>query len=61
VVVVVGATVDVLVRGVVVVAVSGSVVVVLPTWEMACSIVVMVVALGLGRWLPAGKKPTVIN
>jgi hypothetical protein len=65
VVVVVEATFDVVVVvaevGVVVVAVRGAVVVVLPAVEMDWSIVVIVVALGLGRLLPDGRKATVIN
>ncbi len=38
-----------------------SVVVVVPAVEMDCNIVVMVVALGLGRDVPAGTKPTVMS
>ena len=73
VVLVVGATVDVVadagvvvgapVTGTVVVEmVSGVVVVVVdPAWEMACNIVVMVVADGFGMLAPDGTNATVIN
>jgi hypothetical protein len=44
------------------VAVAGTVVVVVtPAVEMDCNMVVMVVALGLGREVPAGTKPTVMS
>jgi hypothetical protein len=48
------------VEGMVAVA-GGVVVVVVPAVEIDCSIVVMVSALGLGRDVPVGTKPTVMS